>query len=452
MKKVKLSRNKHGTSTIFLSIILSALILIECTFLAFVWNLDYALSVNTALKTQIDTFLSDYNRQLFAVYGVYAFSLDDVDDECFEKALEINGLNSQSELFVSAAYELTAEDLRRAISSYYWYRGTGISFKTLVDGYAELLCELDENGVINKVGEYLKSPAAGYVSEMIKGSESAEDWIDKANGVIDIEEYIEESDELDDIKSDFNSAIHDSDFGIDVDIADWEGILNTVSFMENVVDTVSEESMTPMSKFMTAHYCAYNFDCWLPPDGDASINGTQFKSIHGDKCADSEYIITGMEKNSAVLSIDFMILHILILGNYLKDYADEEIRNTIYAVADVISMIIYAVSEGSADIDPRIIAAGLTLYVAMVQALGGFFDIIQGQRATFFEYDGKKMITLSYRDFLYLLALVKPEDELIDRSLEVLTRDYGCLYKRIAIEADFKGSTYYLEKSYQLYE
>ena len=96
MKKSNKRRvNRRGVSSVFLAIILSALILVECTFLAFVWNLDYALSVNTALKTQIDTILSDYNRQLFDVYGVYAFSIDGVDDYCFNKALEINGLTAQ---------------------------------------------------------------------------------------------------------------------------------------------------------------------------------------------------------------------------------------------------------------------------------------------------------------------------------------------------------------------
>ena len=84
-------RTKRGASSLFLAVIMSALILVECTFVAFVWNLDYALSVNEALKTQIDTILCDYNRQLFDVYGIYAFTLDEVDDECFCKALEING-------------------------------------------------------------------------------------------------------------------------------------------------------------------------------------------------------------------------------------------------------------------------------------------------------------------------------------------------------------------------
>ena len=68
MKRISNSkRTKHGASSVFLAIILAALILVECTFLAFVWSLDRALAVNTALKTEIDTILSDYNRELFRV-------------------------------------------------------------------------------------------------------------------------------------------------------------------------------------------------------------------------------------------------------------------------------------------------------------------------------------------------------------------------------------------------
>ena len=144
MKKINPhKRNKHGASSIFLAIIMSALILVECTFVAFVWNLDYALSVNTALKNEIETILADYNRQLYSVYGIYAFAIEGVDGECFEKALEINGLNSQSELFVSGKQRFTCEDLKKAIDSYFWYRGSGFAMKEVVNAYSDMIRELD---------------------------------------------------------------------------------------------------------------------------------------------------------------------------------------------------------------------------------------------------------------------------------------------------------------------
>ena len=177
------NHTKHGASSIFLAIILSAVILVECTFVAFVWSLDYALAVNTALKNEVETILADYNRQLYSVYGIYAFAIEGIDDECFKRALEINGLTSESELYVSGKQRFTCDDLKKAIDSYYWYRGSGITVKQVSQSYSEMLLELDKKGVIKKVGQFMQSPAAGYVSKIITGSDTAEQWILKAGSI-----------------------------------------------------------------------------------------------------------------------------------------------------------------------------------------------------------------------------------------------------------------------------
>lgn len=453
MKKAnKLKRTKHGASSIFLAVILSALILVECTFVAFVWNLNYALSVNTALKTQIDTIMSDYNRQLFSVYGVYAFSIDGIDDECFNKALEINGLEAQSTLYVSNAQRITTEDLKKAVNSYYSYRATGVTLKGLVDGYGQLLVELDDKGILSAIGEYMQSPAAGYVSEIIKGDETASEWIEKAGDVLDIEEIAEEIADIDEIREEFSEAIHDSDIGIDIDITDWEGFLDALVVLESTIDTYADTAPDMESKFYVAHYCAYNFDCHFPPNGDGTINGTEFDSIHSERSMDAEYFITGSYGEGSSFAVYEMMDLLIILGKIAEDYADEKIRNTVYAVAEVISAIISAVSEGAADIDPRIIMVGLMIIIANIQSLKEIWSVFNGGRAEVFKYDGETILTMGYRDFLYLFCLFVPEETLLERVLEVLERDYGELYKGITLEADFRGSTYTLTKSYQLYE
>lgn len=445
-------RTKRGASSLFLAVIMSALILVECTFVAFVWNLDYALSVNEALKTQVDTILCDYNRQLFDVYGIYAFTLDEVDDECFCKALEMNGLTSQSTLVVTAADEFTTEDLKTAINSYYWYRGTGISLRDLVDGYAEMIRRTDETGILNQVGEYMQSPAAGYVSDMIKGSEDASQWIGKAGEALNLDEILEQAADLDDIRADYKDTVKDIELDIDIDIDDWEDLLDTLSFLETTMDNLTDMSVPVMTKMNVSHYCAYNFDCCFAPDGDASITGTEFSSIHGDKQADAEYIITGLEDYPAIFKVEYLMVQVLIVSNMLKDYANEEFRNTMEVLGQIISTIISAVSEGTVNIDYRIIAAGLTYICASFQSIKDFYQVIKGQRAVIFEYEGEKMVTFSYRDFLYLFALCTPVEELLERSHAVLERDYGELYKGITLEADFRGDSYSVTKSYQLYE
>ena len=445
-------RTKRGASSLFLAVIMSALILVECTFVAFVWNLDYALSVNEALKTQVDTILCDYNRQLFDVYGIYAFTLDEVDDECFCKALEMNGLTSQSTLVVTSADEFTTEDLKTAINSYYWYRGSGISLKGLVEGYAEMIRRTDEKGILNQVGEYMQSPAAGYVSDMIKGSEDASQWIGKAGEALNLDEILEEAADLDDIRANYKDTVKDIELDIDIDIDDWEALLDTLSFLETTMDNLTDMSDPVMTKMNVSHYCAYNFDCCFAPDGDASITGTEFSSIHGDKQVDAECIITGLEDYPAIFKVEYLMVQVLIVSNMLKDYANEEFRNTMEVLGQIISTIISAVSEGTVNIDYRIIAAGLIYICASFQSIKDHYQVIKGQRAVIFEYEGEKMVTFSYRDFLYLFALCTPVEELLERSHAVLERDYGELYKGITLEADFRGDAYSVTKSYQLYE
>ena len=445
-------RTKRGASSLFLAVIMSALILVECTFVAFVWNLDYALSVNEALKTQVDTILCDYNRQLFDVYGIYAFTLDEVDDECLCKALAMNGLTSQSTLVVTAADEFTTEDLKTAINSYYWYRGSGISLKGLVEGYAEMIRRTDEKGILNQVGEYMQSPAAGYVSDMIKGSEDASQWIGKAGEALNLDEILEQAADLDDIRANYKDTVKDIELDIDIDIDDWEALLDTLSFLETTMDKLTDMSDPVMTKMNVSHYCAYNFDCCFAPDGDASITGTEFSSIHGDKQVDAECIITGLEDYPAIFKVEYLMVQVLIVSNMLKDYANEEFRNTMEVLGQIISTIISAVSEGTVNIDYRIIAAGLIYICASFQSIKDFYQVIKGQRAVIFEYEGEKMVTFSYRDFLYLFALCTPVEELLERSHAVLERDYGELYKGITLEADFRGDAYSVTKSYQLYE
>lgn len=453
MKKTdKNRRTKRGVSSLFLAVIMSALILVECTFVAFVWNLDYALSVNEALKTQVDTILCDYNRQLFDVYGIYAFTLDEVDDECFYKALEMNGLTSKSTLIVTATDKFTTEDLKTAINSYFWYRGTGISLRSIVDGYADMIREMDDKGILNQVGEYMQSPAAGYVTEMVKGSEDASQWIGKAGEALNLDEILEEAADLDDIRSDYKDTIKDIELDIDIDIDDWEALLDTLSVLENTMDVLTDSSDPVMTKMNVSHYCAYNFDCCFAPDGDASITGTEFSSIHGDKQVDAECIITGLEDYPAIFKVEYLMVQVLIVSNMLKDYANEEFRNTMEVLGQIISTIIYAISEGTVNIDYRIIAAGLTYICASFQSIKDFYQVIHGQRAVIFEYEDVKMVTFSYRDFLYLFALCTPVEELLERSHQVLERDYGELYKGITLEADFRGDAYSVTKSYQLYE
>ena len=114
MRRTIKKRNKrHGASSVFLAIILSSVILVECTFLAFVWELDYITKVNNAGDAQVESIMCEYNRQLFDVYGVYAFTKDAVDDDIYSKALLACGYTEEPELNLGGYKKIDRKALQK---------------------------------------------------------------------------------------------------------------------------------------------------------------------------------------------------------------------------------------------------------------------------------------------------------------------------------------------------
>ena len=97
-KRINRRKNRYGASSVFLGIVLSSVILIECTFLTFVWELDYSIKVNNAVDAQIESIMCEYNRQLLDVYGIYAFTMNVVDDDVYIMSLLDCGFTEAPEL------------------------------------------------------------------------------------------------------------------------------------------------------------------------------------------------------------------------------------------------------------------------------------------------------------------------------------------------------------------
>ena len=85
--------SKHGSATVFLSIILSALILVESTYLLKIVVINRSITIDRALKIQIESILSSYNRELYEYYGIYAFTSNEVNDTIFCNALLANNVD-----------------------------------------------------------------------------------------------------------------------------------------------------------------------------------------------------------------------------------------------------------------------------------------------------------------------------------------------------------------------
>lgn len=450
-RRNKFRKNRYGASSVFLGIILSAVILVECTFLRFVWELDYITKVNNAVETQVESILCEYNRQLFDVYGVYAFTIDVVDDDVYRKALLACGYSEGPVLDIGGYRSIDRKALRDAINMYYSYRGSGITINRIADFFSEMIDELVNNNVLKMIKEYTSSPAAGYVSDIIKGSEKLSSWIEKAGSVIDIEDVESYLKFFESLKKDCNDDNDLKEFSIDIRIDNMKPAIEFIDRMMQLHESVGKTENKLLSHINTANYLSFNFDCYLKQDIDSTINGTSFSDIHKKNKCDTEYILTGDTDNKANAGVTFLLMAVLSCKNFLTDYLNKDYRSKIDVISKILSAIIAALSEGTVQIDYRIITVILIHLIACVKSIKEMKILRKGERITLMKFKKKNVITAGYRDFLFLFMLGVPDSKMLERALVILKRDYGDLYTGFTASADAGLKKIKVTRSYALY-
>lgn len=451
-RSVKKRKIRFGASSIFLAVVLSSVVLIECTFVTYVWQLDYITKVNNAVDAQVESIMCEYNRQLFDVYGVYAFAKTAVDDDVYRKALLACGYDEGPELNLAGYKKVDKKALRDAINMYYSYRSAGIAICRIADVFSEMIDEVIDSDVLKKIKEYTSSPAAGYVTDIIQGAEKLSSWLEKAGEKLKIDEFKKEIGFFDSLKKKIEGNDNDlKDLSFNISIKDIKPAIKLFEGLIDLHETLGKNSFMLMSHIYEADYFAYNFDCYLKQDIDSSIKGTGFSDIHSKNQDDSEYILTGLTGNKSIAAVNFLMLQVLTGTNFLRDYSDKEYRTKVDAVAKVISAIIAAISEGSVEIDYRIITVALIVLIATFKAGKDIQVLRDGERVALYEKSGKKAVTAGYRDFLFLFMQAVPDEIMQERALLILRRDYGELYSGITATADTGIKKISVTRSYVLY-
>ena len=453
MKKMK--RNRKGAMTIFLAIILSALILIECTFVLFVWDLDYRMAFDSALRAEVETILAEYDRQLFDTYGIYAVTLNDVDDEVFRKAISTHGYEGDSDIEIYGVKALSIEDLKAAITVYYANRAGAMWFEKAYAQIDGLLDDTQVGQIFDALREFTSSEAAGYLEDLLTGASTIASWFDEASETdesIASEDYRQEMIDFAVFKKSIDKADNDlEDLDIGFDLTDLstlvDGADTLIDLQYGLTDTIMNVTFHPAC----AYYAANNFDCVLSNDFDMSINGTKFSDIHEGNQLDAEYIMTGLDGRVGVAEVSALIFAVLFVLRTVENYADPELEATLTGISAAISAIVLVISGGVVIIDPEILTTVMILIKSAAESVSGLIDVLKGETFALVKYEGMELVYVGYRDFLFLLMCLVSDDKMLERMIEVLERDYGELYTSVGISGIYRGQTYTQEKTYQMY-
>jgi len=443
--------NKKGASTLFLAIILSALILVQTTYIAYVADLDRRLTYTRALKEQTQIYLSSYDRLLFKTYGIYAFDSSRLDSSLFNSILEANGYAPGDVMYVSGVYSLDTETLKRAVAVFYSYRSSGVIVERFISQIVSALEQLDQSGVIGELRSFISSPASGMLGRIIDGGSEIASAISTAASSLGYDESSEEVVFFIRLFEDLGAVSNNSpDIANGFDPSDMSFIFDLLEFNAGMYEAgaVFEENVN-LHGCLT-NYAANNFDCML--EDDVSINGNDFGLFHDDNLSDSEYILTGLEGIAACALTDYYIYSALFIKNLVSNLTDPTVAELIVPAASILSAVITVISAGTVILPPEVYELIIVIIISIIESISELCTVLSGGQIAFLDLGSVEALTLDYRDFLSIFMNYVPDSLILQRMLEILNRDFPDHIIGINTEVDYRSTIISYEACYELYQ
>ena len=443
-------RNKKGTSTLFLAIILSVLILVETTYLAYVAELDRRLCYTRALKEQTEVYLASYDRELFKAYGIYAFARAELDTSVFDSILEANGYETGDTMYVSGMYEFGTEDLRRAVASFYAYRTTGVLLQRFMSQIIALIECIDEYGIIGNLRQFVSSPASGALGRILDGGADIAGYISSALEFLGLDESSPGVIMFNSLLSGLGALSHDApEIGNGFDPTDMGFVFDMLGFQKNLYDTGTDFNDTFNFHACLTDYAANNFDTIL--EDDLTINGASFSVFHNDNISDTEYILTGIEGFGGRALTYYYIYGFLAIKNLVSNILDPTIRESVEIAGEILSTVITAVSLGTVPLPAQVYEALILIIKSEIEGVRDLWTVIHGGEITLFEIGEIGAVSMDYRDFLTLFMNYVPDGLILQRIMNIFGRDFPDYVIGIETEVQYRGRILSYDRKYEFY-
>ena len=450
VNKTCLRINRRGASTLFLAIILSALVLIECIYLGIAGDIDRRLAYRRAMKLEIDTVLADYDRELFRTYGIYAFDINGVDKGVFDKVIRAQGIEPDGKMYIEGGACFETDDLRRAISVFYSYRASGIAFDSIYEMLSGMCDSVESDELQEKIESFTSSKAAKIFRKLLKGGKVVAGVLKQIGKLFDIDSLTEKMDDYKQLLSNINSMMDESpDYTGGFNIGSLSGFSGIIQDMYELKCDAAEFTDDHLFRTASSHYGAYNFDSAL--EDDTTINGREFGDLHDGNCADAEYILTGKPGDSAVSRTKLMIFPAVYLIDLVNIMRDQEKMTVIDGISEVLAAAVSILSAGTVSLPPAVYKAVILVLYAGVCAWQDMDSLMNGEKIDVFDIGETCSFSLGYRDFIFIYLHFIPTHKVLDRISDIFNRDYEGYCSSVKVVATYGRGTYTETATYALY-
>ena len=434
-KGVSRWHRRSGALSLLLISIVMPLVLVLSTCLSIARRQADEAQLLRAMRTQLQTSLAGYDPDLNQQFGLFGVAEGQLETSVYQELLPNRFRQQQVEIKMAQSV-LDQQNLAAQISRTMKIRLPMLWFSSL----RELFQAGNESGGLKQP----EIPALMDASEMLSGPQEPElnsvqnQFIEALVNALSaaVEPEIKDQltnlmDSVDEI-GDFRSSLQGSD--------SMPQILSQIS---RVLDLISSGTDSPLLRQVElAEYCIAYLTRSVTDRrvGDLSepietVSGLQLKSLIDKRPAEVEMVLTGAATPEKAISwTKTTIIAVRSLINLADILADSSQMARLRTTAMSATAAISLASGMTVNIDPEMIAQLLAVGEAIRQGHQDYVQLSDGKAVALLPSNllpdsmKKWALEMTYQDYLRLMLLTIPQDELIDRIGDRI---------RTAFEADF---------------
>lgn len=461
---------RNGGASIFLCIILSAVILTQGTLYYAARLRGYEAELNRCLRLQLSQILCNYNEALLENYGLYGVDASSVNTKIFDACFSGG---DGAVLVAQPSSILTTDDLRTGISDYMQIRMPAAMSGEILSRIKGVCREIKGCSMFTRATDADSSAWLGYVKDFLAQKDKWSDVISKVVSAVEVIDVTGKMKELEDFSSSLQKTLERSatlnlQGGSTKDstgnILNPEGLSVIMGYVDSYMNF---ELPNVTDAIMINEYAVSFFDSEVENFQDedtkkpeSNLLGVPFSDIHGSNRGDLEYLLSGSDNELiSFAAAKVLIGDIRLIINFGTYLLDQEKMNRAKEIAAILSEAVAVASLGTVVADPEILQF-VVLYVwALGQALSDVFSLINGKSIILFEHSAindntilEDALMTNYRDYLGLLLMAVPLEWKLSRILTILKKDCGSeLYTGVSLSTEYRGYRFSMEDTYDAY-
>ncbi len=468
--RIRKHRNKNGGAAIFLCIVLSAVILTESVLFCASGQRAAEAELYRCLHLQSSQILCRYNESLLKNYGIYAFDASAVGHTVFDTCF---AGSDKTTLTITPAHPLTSAEVLTGVSDFMKIRIPAIAADKILTGIKGMYSQIQDSGIAKKTGNADATAWIGYLKEYLSGKDTWSSILGNAASFIQVVDFTGKCKDLEDFATQYRNIIESDATQYlqgDAETSYQDTILqpDSISDMLSNVDSMMNSQMPDLVDSLLFNAYSVSFldsEISTIDDGDTqtpekNILGVPFSEVHAGNHADLEYLITGIDYEPVSCgAVKVAVYDLRTLLDFGSSLLDSDKMKQAEGIAEVVSIVLAALTLGTVSIDPEIIKYIVLYVMAVGQALSDMSVLLSGGSIPLMDLTVisdipalNEWVMTDFRDYLGIFLLFIPQDWKLSRLLSILKRDCGSyLYCGVQLDAEYLGHGFSLEDSYDVY-